>query len=107
MVTHINGVSYVSLEQAIALVKNSASSIFTKSDVIELLDRIDDTPNVSELRRIRDQIEDVLKYVGNDFIDTHDLKYEINGDIVNVKNFTLNLKGIMEELDDSVFDKLP
>jgi hypothetical protein len=56
---------YTNIQQAVASVQNAPGSIFTKEDVISLLEKIEieQTPEVAGVRLTQDQIEDLCRKI--------------------------------------------
>jgi hypothetical protein len=107
------------LENTIELVKNSPASIFTKEDVIKLLNDVSDVPAGDEdndkATITEDQMNELIDAVNfelgmmdsDDLVDLDSAKFEINGDVISVTNIdvdTNNVENVVEDAIRSWFD---
>ncbi len=110
------------VQNTIELVKNSPASIFTKEDVIKLLNDVSDVPagdedNDNDKATItEDQMNELIDAVrfelsmsldSDDMVDLDSAKFEINGDVISVTNIdvdTNNVENVVEDAIRSWFD---
>jgi uncharacterized lipoprotein YehR (DUF1307 family) len=90
-------------QQAIELVDNNISSIFTKEDVRELLSRIQEKS--IDLEHMREVIEFTLQQGEEQFVDYDDITFEVYGTELSADNVKIKVSDIMEELDQQLFRK--
>jgi hypothetical protein len=108
---------------AIELVKNSPASIFTKEDVIKLLNDVSDVPAGDEADEDKDkatitedQMNELIDAVrfdlsmsldSADVVDLDSAKFELNGDVLSVTDIdvdTSNVENVVEDAIRSWFD---
>jgi hypothetical protein len=108
------------LENTIELVKNSPASIFTKEDVIKLLNDVSDVPAGDEDKDkatiTEDQMNELIDAVrfdlsmsldSADVVDLDSAKFELNGDVLSVTDIdvdTSNVENVVEDAIRSWFD---
>ena len=114
------------LENTIELVKNSPASIFTKEDVIKLLNDVSDVPASDEDNEAdedkdkptitEDQMNELIDAVrfdlsmsldSADVVDLDSAKFELNGDVLSVTDIdvdTSNVENVVEDAIRSWFD---
>jgi hypothetical protein len=108
------------LENTIELVKNSPASIFTKEDVIKLLNDVSDVPAGDEdndkATITEDQMNELIDAVrfdlsmsldSADVVDLDSAKFELNGDVLSVTDIdvdTSNVENVVEDAIRSWFD---
>jgi hypothetical protein len=111
------------LENTIELVKNSPASIFTKEDVIKLLNDVSNVPASDEDNEdtdkatiTEDQMNELIDAVrfdlsmsldSADVVDLDSAKFELNGDVLSVTDIdvdTSNVENVVEDAIRSWFD---
>ena len=103
------------LENTIELVKNSPASIFTKEDVIKLLNDVSDVPAGDEdndkATITEDQMNELIDAVrfelsmsldSEDMVDLDSAKFEINGDVISVTNIDVDTNNVENLVEDAI-----
>jgi hypothetical protein len=94
----------ISKSEALELVTDSISSIFTKHDVLELINRIDaesnDVSNLSELKEfLADYLSDAL---GSDSVDLDSAEFELDGNTITLTNVEVDTYSIESAVRDAI-----
>jgi len=94
----------IKLTEAKELLNNNISSIYTKQDVLDLLDRLDtgsSIENITEIcNKIRSEFSSDLTYVLEQIVDKGDITLELNGNEIYVDNLEINTDVIENVLSD-------
>lgn len=102
------------LENTIELVKNSPASIFTKEDVIKLLNDVSDVPasdEVNDKLTITDeQIEELIDAVrselsmglDNNLVDYDSAQFELNGNKIELTDVDIDTDPIEDIAEDAI-----
>jgi len=98
----------ITLNEMIDGVKNSISSVFTKSDVLDILNRID--VKVTEVAITESEMEELINHVRNslgyinsdDIIDSDSVELELNGNVIEVKSIDVDTSFIEDEVEDAI-----
>ena len=97
----------VTKENALASVRQSVSSIFSKEDVLYLINSIDDSKKVSKLdiERAIDNVVDNFERNTEDVVDYTNVDFSISYDNrINVESVGINLDYIREALENNFSD---
>ena len=97
----------VTKENALASVRQSVSSIFSKDDVLYLINSIDDSKKVSKLdiERAIDNVVDNFERNTEDVVDYTNVDFSISYDNrINVESVGINLDYIREALENNFSD---
>jgi hypothetical protein len=99
----------IKLTEAKELLNNNISSIYTKQDVLGLLDRLDlgsDTEHITELfKKIKAEFSSDLTHVLERIVDKDNITLELNGNEIYVDDIEINTDVIESVLED-VLDNL-
>ena len=99
----------IKLTEAKELLNNNISSIYTKQDVLSLLDRLDmgsDIDNITEIfKKIKMEFSSDLTHVLERIVDKDNITLELNGNEIYVDDFEINTDVIEDVLSD-VLDSL-
>jgi hypothetical protein len=99
----------IKLTEAKELLNNNISSIYTKQDVLSLLDRLDmesDTEHITELfKKIKAEFSSDLTHVLERIVDKDDVRLELNGNEIYIEDIEINTDVIESVLED-VLDNL-
>jgi len=103
---------------AIELVKNSPASIFTKEDVIKLLNDVSDVPAGDEADEDKDkptitedQMNELIDAVrfdlsmsldSADVVDLDSAKFELNGDVISVSDIDVDTSNVESVVEDAI-----
>ena len=94
----------IKLTEAKELLNNNISSIYTKQDVLNLLDRLDmgsDIDNITELfKKIKEEFSNDLTHVLERIVDKDDITLELNGNEIYVDDIEINTSVIEDVLSD-------
>ncbi len=99
----------ISLQEMIDGVKNSISSVFTKSDVLDILNRIE--VNVTEPAFTEDEMEELIDHVrgglayvdSSEVVDYDSARFEIgDGNVVELKDIDIDTDHIEDEIEESI-----
>jgi hypothetical protein len=109
------------LENTIELVKNSPASIFTKEDVIKLLNDVSDVPAGDEDNEAdedkdkatitEDQMNELIDAVrfdlsmsldSADVVDLDSAKFELNGDVLSVTDIDVDTSNVENVVEDAI-----
>jgi hypothetical protein len=106
------------LENTIELVKNSPASIFTKEDVIKLLNDVSDVPAGDEADEdtdkatiTEDQMNELIDAVrfdlsmsldSADVVDLDSAKFELNGDVLSVTDIDVDTSNVENVVEDAI-----
>lgn len=106
------------LENTIELVKNSPASIFTKEDVIKLLNDVSDVPAGDEADEDKDkatitedQMNELIDAVrfelsmsldSSDVVDLDSAKFELNGDVISVSDIDVDTSNVENVVEDAI-----
>ena len=97
---------YSNIQQAVASVRNAPSSIFTKEDVVKLLESIKveeervglTTAQIEQLcESILDQIKGNVSDIGSDAVDTDSAEFELNGNEISLYCVDLDTREIANQ----------
>jgi hypothetical protein len=85
-------------------VLNSESSIFSKDDVVRLIESLDDVTNVTvtEIGAAIDRIIDTLARMGDDLLDLSTAEFDLNGNEIQLINVDVDLDCIREQMEDKL-----
>jgi hypothetical protein len=85
-------------------VLNSESSIFSKDDVVRLIEMMDETNNitVTDIGAALDRAMDVLARMGDDLLDVSTAEFDLNGNEIQLVSVDVDLDCIREELEDKL-----
>ena len=86
-------------QQAIEMVNNNLSSIFTKQDVIDLLNKIEGDTSVES---IIEKVEGVFDMLGSDFVDLDSAEYELNGNTIELISVDADINKILYRIKQSL-----
>jgi flagellar biosynthesis component FlhA len=99
----------IKLTEAKELLNNNISSIYTKQDVLDLLDRLDmesDTEHITELfKKIKAEFSSDLTHVLERIVDKDNITLELNGNEIYVDDIEINtdvIESVLEEVLDSL-----
>jgi len=93
----------ISKTEALELVKDSISSIFTKDDVLELINRIDEDNTDVETYDLKDFLSDYLSdNLDSSCVDTDSAEFELDGDRITLVNVELDTYSIESVVKDAV-----
>ena len=94
----------IKLTEAKELLNNNISSIYTKQDVLNLLDRLDmgsDIDNITELfKKIKEEFSNDLTHVLERIVDKDDITLELNGNEIYVDDIEINTSVIEDVLEE-------
>ena len=94
----------IKLTEAKELLNNNISSIYTKQDVLNLLDRLDmgsDIDNITEIfKKIKMEFSSDLTHVLERIVDKDDITLELNGNEIYVDDIEINTSVIEDVLSD-------
>ena len=95
-------------EFVLQLVENSASSIFSREDVIKLINSIEGGGRVISVNDIERAIENVISWADNnesDVVDFDSVEFEISyNNRIEVTNVPLQLENLREALENNFMD---
>ena len=107
-------VMYTNIQQAVASVQNAFPSIYTKDDVIKLLESILipeersvglSQSQVEELcRRVVEQVEENADNLDRDCVDTDSAEFELNGNEISLYSVDVDTKEITRVVVDGIGD---
>ena len=85
-------------------VLNSESSIFSKDDVVRLIESLDETTNitVTDIGAAIDRVIDTLTRMGDDLLDLSTAEFDLNGNEIQLVSVDVDLDCIREELEDKL-----
>jgi hypothetical protein len=85
-------------------VLNSESSIFSKDDVVRLIESLDDVTNVTviEIGAAIDRVIDTLARMGDDLLDLSTAEFDLNGNEIQLINVDVDLDCIREQMEDKL-----
>ena len=85
-------------------VLNSESSIFSKDDVVRLIESLDDVTNVTvtEIGEALDRAMDALDRRGDDLLDLSTAEFDLNGNEILLVSIDIDFDCIREELEDKL-----
>ena len=99
----------IKLTEAKELLNNNISSIYTKQDVLGLLDRLDmesDTEHITEIfKKIKMEFSSDLTHVLERIVDKDNITLELNGNEIYVDDVEINtdvIESVLEEVLDSL-----
>jgi flagellar biosynthesis component FlhA len=99
----------IKLTEAKELLNNNISSIYTKQDVLDLLDKLDmesDTEHITEIfKKIKAEFSSDLTHVLERIVDKDDVRLELNGNEIYIEDIEINTDVIESVLED-VLDNL-
>lgn len=96
---------------AMNLVSNSASSIFTKQDVLDILIRIESTPveqqgkviTQNDMEEFIDYMSDQMQNLGSgDVVDFDSAEFSLNGNEIVLDDISTNIDSIIDDLSSAV-----
>lgn len=96
---------------AMNLVSNSASSIFTKQDVLDILIRIESTPvepqgkviTQNDMGEFIDYLEGRMMYTKpEDIVDFDSAEFSLNGNEIVLDDISTNIDSIIDDLSSAV-----
>ena len=94
----------IKLTEAKELLNNNISSIYTKQDVLDLLDRLDmgsNIDNITEIfKKIKEEFSNDLTHVLERIVDKDDITLELNGNEIYVDDIEINTSVIEDVLSD-------
>ena len=94
----------IKLTEAKELLNNNISSIYTKQDVLNLLERLDmgsDIYNITEIfKKIKEEFSNDLTHVLERIVDKDDITLELNGNEIYVDDIEINTSVIEDVLSD-------
>lgn len=94
----------IKLTEAKELLNNNISSIYTKQDVLDLLDRLDmgsNIDNITEIfKKIKMEFSSDLTHVLERIVDKDDITLELNGNEIYVDDIEINTSVIEDVLSD-------
>jgi hypothetical protein len=94
----------IKLNEAKEMVKTSISSVFTKHDVIELLERLDmesDIDNITEIfNKIKTEFAHGLRCIEENIVDTDNIRLELYGKEIIIDNVDIEFENIESVLED-------
>ena len=95
-------------EFVLQLVENSASSIFSREDVIKLINSVEGGGRVISVNDIERAIENVISWADNnesDVVDFDSVEFEISyNNRIEVTNVPLQLENLREALENNFMD---
>ena len=98
----------IKLTEAKELLNNNISSIYTKQDVLDLLDRLDMESDTEHIREIFEKIKlafsSDLTHVLERIVDKDDIRLELNGNEIYVEDIEINTDVIESVLSDVLDD---
>lgn len=101
------GIEAISKNEALELVNDSISSIFTKDDVLELINRIDanedhemDGVDISELKEFISEY--LVDNLDSSVVDNDSAEFELNGDCIVLSNVDLDTYAIDQVVKDAI-----
>tara|TARA_R110000868_G_scaffold34853_2_gene125457 strand:- start:28 stop:435 length:408 start_codon:yes stop_codon:yes gene_type:complete len=103
------------IEQAVASVKNAPGSMYTREDVISLLNKIEVTNNGSGLTE--EQIRDLIKVVvdkvrdntdelSNDCVDKSSAEFSLNYNEIELDSVDFDTSGIRDAVTEGIGDEI-
>ena len=99
----------IKLNDAIDGVRNSISTIFSKEDVLNILNRIEKGSEGNEfteeqMEELIDHVRSGLQYVdSSDMVDYDSAEFEIGGgNVIELKNINIDTNHIEDEVEDSI-----
>ena len=94
----------IKLTEAKELLNNNISSIYTKQDVLDLLDRLDMGSNIEHIteifKKIKEEFSNDLTHVLERIVDKDDITLELNGNEIYVDDIEINTSVIEDVLSD-------
>ena len=85
-------------------VLNSESSIFSKDDVVRLIESLDETTNitVTDIGAAIDRVIDTLTRMGDDLLDLSTAEFDLNGNEIQLVAIDVDMDCIREQLEDKL-----
>ena len=94
----------IKLTEAKELLNNNISSIYTKQDVLSLLDRLDTESSIEHIteifKKIKMEFSSDLTHVLERIVDKDDITLELNGNEIYVDDIEINTSVIEDVLSD-------
>jgi hypothetical protein len=98
----------IKLTEAKELLNNNISSIYTKQDVLDLLEKIDMESNMESIKEIFDKVKTNfahgLRCAEEGIIDKDDIELELNGNEISVYRVDVDLEHIESVLEEVLDD---
>lgn len=107
-----------SIQEAVASVENAFPSIYTKDDVIKLLNSIELEPSeqvangltneqIEDLcRRIVDQVKENAENLDSDIVDKDSAEFELYGNEISVSSVDIDTREIAREVVNGIGDTI-
>jgi len=99
----------IKLTEAKELLNNNISSIYTKQDVLDLLDKLDmesNTEHITEIfKKIKAEFSSDLTHVLERIVDKDNITLELNGNEIYVDDIEINtdvIESVLEEVLDNL-----
>jgi Zn-dependent M32 family carboxypeptidase len=99
----------IKLTEAKELLNNNISSIYSKQDVLDLLDRLDmgsNTEHITEIfNKIKTEFAHGLRCIEENIVDTDNIRLELYGKEIIIDNVDIefeNIESVLEEVLDSL-----
>jgi Zn-dependent M32 family carboxypeptidase len=99
----------IKLTEAKELLNNNISSIYTKQDVLDLLDRLDmgsDIDNITEIfKKIKAEFSSDLTHVMDRIVDKDNIRLELCGNEILIDDVEIDtdvIESVLEEVLDSL-----
>jgi hypothetical protein len=85
-------------------VLNSESSIFSKDDVVRLIEMMDETKSVTvtDIGAAIDKVIDIFSRKGMDLVDLYSTEFDLDGNEIKLANVDLDIDYIREQLEDKL-----
>lgn len=100
----------VSIAQAVASVQNAPGSMYTREDVISLLNRIEvkgGGPTAEQLEALTEKLIEAVKndadnLCSDDVLDTYSAEFELNGNEISLSSVDIDTDKIADEVVGSI-----
>jgi hypothetical protein len=94
----------IKLNEAKEMVKTSISSIFTKQDVLDILNNIDTRSDIDNIKGMVDKIQKDFKYelecIIDKIVDKDEVTLELHGNEILVDDVPIDTEAIEQALED-------
>lgn len=96
----------MTIEQAIESVQNSAGSLFTREDVVTLLNKVGNQPKATEPSALVRKLLEITEAVDNIEADLESASFDIDGDRLSVSEIDIDGKQIAQDLLNELIDDM-
>lgn len=96
----------MTIQQAIESVQNSAGSLFTREDVVTLLNKVSNQPKATEPSALVRKLLEITEAVDNIEADLESASFDIDGDRLSVSEIDVDGKQIAQDLLNELIDDM-